>query len=191
MARKPMKSKINNIRSSERGSDTAKLFILIMFIGLGLATYIHDPILHSIPAYLFGWSIESSQTHLTTGETTAVTNNASLMQVWVYFMFPSIVIIIFSMLITIFINNRLLYVFSSILIMMNFASFDPTLVGSDSNNAMEYLIQNGGLTTFAAYALHLAILLFMITVIALYWYVIFENNPKDATKRMGEVGRLI
>jgi len=185
-----MVRKGNNTRS-ERGSDTAKMFVLIMFLGLGVATYIHDPILHSVPAYLFGWDIESFSTQLTTGETTAVTQNASLMQVWIYFMFPSLAIIALSMLVTIFLNNRLLYVVSSILIMMNFASFDPTLIGSDSNKAMDYLIQNGGLTTFAAYVLHIAILLFIIVVIALYWYVIFENNPKDANKRMGEVGRLI
>jgi hypothetical protein len=170
----------------ERGSKTVILFISVMFISLALATFLHDPLLHTAAAHLFGWNIESYESSLLTGSTTALAGlNATMWQIWFYYMFPSTMLISLAIFTSLFFNNRLIFVTANILIMLNFASLEPSLSGSDSGKALQ-ILKIFGYTT-EGFILQFSIFCLFIAFIAVYWYIIFENNPKDSVKRLKSI----
>lgn len=167
----------------------ALLFVLTFIASLGASTILHDPTLHYIPAYFFGWDLDSYSISLITGFT--VINipealQASALQLWVFFMFPSITLFVFAISISIYFMHRLAYVLSTSIIMLNFASFDFSISNSDANNAL-LTLTNSGMSETTAYAIHIILYASILISTALFFYIIFENNPKDSTSRLRHI----
>ena len=165
------------------------LFIIVTALALSVCTFFHDPLLHGLIAILNGWHIESFSTQMFTGQTTIsipATTPYTLSQAWIFFMFPALTLITLAIVFALYFKNRIMYIFSTILIMLNFASIDPGIVGTDANRAM-LVLEEFGVSHIKAYMIHMIILAMVIIVFALYQFIIYENNPSDSTKRMKRI----
>lgn len=161
--------------------------ILAGYIILIVATTFHDPILHGATALLFGWMVEGYNTGIGIGDTTALAPiGAPVFSKWVFFMLPAIIIFILVYLMTIFKPDRLVFTTGNMVLGINVFSFHPGVEGSDAFKAMGYLIQ-GGWSEAEAYLLHLFILLIAFGLWFLHYYIIGENNLKDAKSRMKNI----
>lgn len=179
-----MKSKTNQKTES---NEYIYWTIIFGFVLLALATTFHDPILHGAVALLFGFKIEDYNTGLGIGDTTALAPiGAPVFSKWVFFMLPAIIIFILVYLITIFKPDRLVFTAGNMVLGINVFSFHPGVEGSDAFKAMGYLIQ-GGWSEAEAYLLHLFILLIAFGLWFLHYYIIGENNLKDAKSRMNNI----
>lgn len=179
-----MKSKANrNLESN----DYIIWSIVIGYATVALATLLHDPILHGATALLFGFMVEDYTTGMGTGATTVLApTSAPVFSKWVFFMLPAIIIFILVYLITIFKPDRLVFTAGNMVLGINVFSFHPGVEGSDAFKAMGYLIQ-GGWSEAEAYLLHLFILLIAFGLWFLHYYIIGENNLKDAKARMKNI----
>lgn len=168
--------------------------ILIVFIGFGTFTYIHDPILHSIIGVgLNGWQFDTYSVSLGTGSTDALATPQQLASTptfnyWLFYMFPSLFIFILSFMIITFNPNRLIIVGGLIFMSLNFSSLLPNLPGSDAYNAVQVLISRGW-SEPSAYIFHYIILMIMFIIWGLYLYIGIENSPKDARSRVQNIYR--
>lgn len=167
------------------------LTILTVFIVMGTATFLHDPILHTLVAWANGWQFSSYSASIGIGSTDALVSKAQIAQTptfnyWLFFMFPSVFIFVFSFIVIVFHPDRLFMVAGNILIMLNFSSLLPTVQGSDAYKAIQFLITRG-YPEPTAYFIHYVILIIMFIVYALYLYIVIENNPKDAGIRMRNI----
>lgn len=174
-------------KKAKEGNDYKYLTIFIIFISLAFGTFLHDPILHSIVAIANGWELSEYQSGLMTGETTVIAtasqaSGASTFSFWLYFMFPSLFIYILTMIITILKQDRLLRVAGVVLLSLNLPSLNPEISGSDSYNAVQFLVTRGW-TELSAGALHYSILLGALVVYGLYLYIIIEDSNKDSRTR--------
>lgn len=171
----------------KEGKDIILYSILTMYLMIGAATMLHDPILHGATALLFGFMVEDYNTGLGIGDTTALApTGAPVFSKWVFFMLPAIIIFILVYLITIFKPNRLVFTAGNMVLGINVFSFHPGVEGSDAFKAMGYLIQ-GGWSEAGAYMLHLFILLLAFGLWFMHYYIIGENNLKDAKARMKNI----
>lgn len=163
------------------------LSILIVFITFFIGTLLHDPLLHWILIKLNGWEFASYSAAIGMGSTDALVSSTQIAKTstfgyWLFFMFPSIFIFLFSFAVILFKPDRLFIIGGNILILLNYASLLPGLNGSDANNAIKFLVTRG-YSEASAYFIHYIILIVMILIYALYNYIGTENNPKDAKSR--------
>lgn len=178
-----MKSKANHIESN----DYMYWTIIIGFLVLGVGTAFHDPILHGVVAYIFGWMVEDYNIGMGIGATTALAPTGTpVSSIWLFFMLPAIIIFIIVYYVTILKSDRFIFTAGNMLLGINVFSFHPSIDGSDAFKAMGYLIQQGW-SESGAYLLHLFILLIAFGLWFLHYYIIGENNLKDAKGRMKNI----
>ena len=167
-----MKKNVNNSKT---------FIILIVFITLGIGTYFHDPILHTIPALLFGWNVPSSFSGFTTGSTNALINpSATPLQLWIFYMLPSIAIYAVTLFLTLTHPTKLILISADILLLINLPSFDPLNKGSDSYNAMQYIT----LSSPIPFILHFLMFIIAGLILAIFLSIAIEDNVKDAKSRI-------
>lgn len=177
------------VNKKKEGNEIWIYTILIGYIIIGAGTAFHDPILHGAVALIFGFMVEGYNTGIGIGDTTALAPaGAPIFSIWLFFMLPAIIIFILVYLITIFKPNRLVFIAGNMLLGINAFSFHPGVEGSDAFKAMEYLIQHGW-SESGAHLLHLFILLMAFGLWFLHYYIIGENNIKDAKGRMVNIVR--
>lgn len=171
-------------------SDTKYYILIILLLTLSIGTFLHDPLLHGLMARLNWWSVDSYSSNLFTGQTsTLVPKSASTESIWLFFMMPSIVIIISIFIVTYIalisstFDDRFILLIGVILIGLNITSLYPGVTGSDSDNALKVLIDRG-IPEITAYLIHYAIFLVFFVLWSLYLFIAIENNPKDAKKRL-------
>ncbi len=171
-------------------SDTKYYIIIIMLITLGAGTFLHDPILHGLMAYMNGWSVESYSSNLFTGQTTSLApSNATTNSIWLFYMFPSMAIIILTFIVTYIalmsstMDDRFILIIGTILIGLNITSLYPAVEGSDSDNALKILIDRGTPEPIAVLFQYTIFIIFFI-LWCYYIYIAIENNSGDAKKRM-------
>lgn len=158
--------------------------IIIVFIGLSAGTFLHDPILHGLAATINGWSIDSYDSGWMTGSTSVIApKTAGWQPFWFYFMFPSLVIFILTLAITIIRPERFIRVGGIILISLNLPSMNPTIIGSDAYNAVNMLAKSGFSEGFA-YMMHYLLFFLILVVWGIYLYIVIENDSKDSKKRV-------
>lgn len=167
--------------------------ILVTFITLFFGTLIHDPLLHWVIIKLNGWQFASYSASVGIGSTDALVSssqvaNTSTFNYWLFFMFPSVFIFIFSFLVVVFRPNRLFIISGHILILLNFSSLLPTVPGSDAYKAIQFLVSRGW-SEPSAYAIHYMILAVMFIIYGLYFYIGTENNPEDVKLRVQNIYR--
>lgn len=162
------------------------LIILTVFLALAVGTRFHDPYLHGLIIYLNGWQIGDYTSGLTTGSTEAfysATKNISTLSVWIFYMFPAIFIYILVMFITFFKSDKIILISGIILTGLNLPSFDPSNKGSDSYEAVMFLLTRG-LNEILVFALHWIIFILIIIIWALYLDIAVENDTRDARSRI-------
>lgn len=169
------------------------LSILVMFIVLSFGTLIHDPFLHWLIIKLNGWQFASYSTSIGIGSTDALVSpsqiaNTPTFNYWLFFMFPSIFIFIFSFLVIVLKPDRFFIITGHILILLNFSSLLPSVTGSDAHKAIQFLVSRG-LSEPTAYVIQYAVLLSMLIIYGLYFYIGTENNQKDAQSRIRNIIR--
>ncbi len=175
--------KLGITRIKERSNDYIFLTVITVYTMLAIGTFFHDPILHQIPAVLFGWELGGYQNGIMIGSTTAIANaGASPLSLWIFYMFPAIAVFFTVVIVTILRQDRLVFVGGIILISLNIASLNPEIKGSDACNAAQMLITNGW-SELWAYLLHFVIFILFLLLWGLYLYVVIESNPKDAVAR--------
>ncbi len=185
MAKQPI-----NRKQKMESNDPIYWTIIIVMFGLSISTLIHDPILHGIAATINGWSIDSFDgggIFGMTGSTSVIAPaTAPWLQLWFYFMFPSLAIFILTAIIAFIKPEKSIMVGGIIVMSLNLPSLNPTIVGSDAYNAVDMLVKHGfseGLVIIAHY-----LLFFLILVLwGLYLYVVIENQPNDARKRVENI----
>lgn len=162
------------------------IIFFVLLMSFGTITFLHDPILHLLVAKMFGWEVFSWTADVITGSTTAIIpETASELQKWLFFMLPSIVLCTLATAIALFRPTRLYAIPTLIIFMFNFASFIPSINGSDSSNAMNILF-NAGYVKLAI-LLHWGIFLLTIFGFSIFLYIYLEDNKKDSMKRSDEV----
>lgn len=161
---------------------TFLIMLAIVYISFGVLTFLHDPILHCIPALLFGWDIVSWETGILTGNVIVNTINATTWELWWYYMTPPLVLCTGALTMVILYPSRFTGIPSFILFMLNIASMDFNIGGSDSNKALLALLEHG-VNPLPAHILHYALFIGVIFVFGTVFFVIFENNIKDAMYR--------
>lgn len=162
------------------------ILLAITFISFGILTFLHDPFLHSIPAWIFGWQVENWNTGVLTGQTTVSTINATMWQLWWYYMLPSVTLCSVALLSAILKPSRIVAIPSLVLFMLNLASLDPTIIHSDSYNGLRVLLEHN-YSVLGAYAIHYAFFIGSLGAFALFLYINLENKPSDSIKRRNSV----
>lgn len=160
-----------------------KMIVVLVFATLLLGTFFHDPILHSVYALFYP---STQVTSYTSGFTSGSTDVLAIPSpsLWIFFMLPSLMIYILSILFTLKYPNKYVLITSTILLFLNLFSLDPFTVGSDSYNALQ-VIGATPLNTF----IHIIILLLAILLLALFLKISVENNTKDAKSRIRGIFR--
>ncbi len=173
--------------AQKESGDNLYLTILAVIAVLALGTFIHEAFLHGIIALINGWTLDSFTYNLMTGQTVATATAAqaartSTFMFWLFFMFPGIIIYAVTFIIAIIKPERPITVAGIILLALNLASFNPQINGSDSYNAVQFLMTRGWAES-RAYIFQFLLLGAAILILSLYLYVVIENNEKDARKR--------
>lgn len=169
--------------SEEKFPRTTLLIMLaITYISFGVLTFLHDPVLHCIPALIFDWDIVSWETGILTGNVIVNTINATTWELWWYFMTPPITLCSFALLTTILYPSRFMAIPSLVLFLLNLGSLDFNIDGSDSNKALLALL-NHGVDPLYAHLLHYGIFIGSIAIFGFFLFVMFEDSIKDAMFR--------
>ena len=176
---------------------TYGVFLIIGILSLLSFTALHDPLLHGLMAVINGWTVVDFDKGIFTGFTVAeVTQeqylNTPLINVWFYYMLPPLVLFFIPPIIYFINPERIIAMFSLVLMLLNFASLSPErlLIGSDSSQGLNLLLERG-IDPLVAVSLHWGILLLaFITFFSVLW-VAFENNKKDSEKRIEDIKELI
>lgn len=176
-------------------SDTKYYILIILLLTLSIGTALHDPLLHGLMAKINGWSVDSYSSNLFTGQTSAmVPRSATTESIWLFFMAPSIIIIISIFIVTYIalisstFDDRFILLIGIILIGLNIPSLYPGITGSDSDSALKILIDRGT-PEITAYLIHYTIFLVFFVLWSLYLFIAVENNAKDAKKRFKSIIR--
>lgn len=162
------------------------LFIAITFVSFGLLTFLHDPILHAIPACIFGWNVTEWNAGILTGQTSVTSINAKMWEVWLFYMTPPLILCSLALGSAIYKPSRLIAIPALVLFMLNLASLDPEITNSDSYNGLKTLLE-GGFSITNAYLIHYGIFILSIIAFAIFLYINLENRPSDSIKRRDNV----
>lgn len=172
---------------------TYGVFLILGILSLLSFTALHDPLLHGFMAIVNGWTVVGFDKGIFTGFTIAeVTqeqyDNTPLINTWFYYMLPPLVLFFIPPIIYFTSPDRIIAMFSVVLMMLNFASLSPErlLEGSDSSQGLNLLLERG-VEPLAAVSLHWGILILaFITFFTLIW-VAFENNKEDSEERIQDI----
>lgn len=162
--------------------------ILTVFFVLGSATFIHDPILHSVAATIVGFSVEGYTTGLMVGSTDVIAPiNAAWWKYELFFMFPAIIIFVLIAIITIARPEKLIMVGGIIVGALNLPSLNPAITGSDAFNAANMMAKQGVMSEGFAMILHYLLFFVVLLVWGLFLYVAIESNSKDSRARIENI----
>ena len=163
--------------------ETLPLIMLLTFLSFATLTFLHDPILHALPALAFGWNVDSWVTGIMTGSTTvSATSDVTSIELWIFYMLPSLTLTTLSLFSVIIYPIRIVIIPALILFMLNIPSLNPFITGSDASMAVEVLIESG-ISTAGATLTHIIIFLLFIAIFAFFLYITIEDEPKDAERR--------
>lgn len=172
---------------------TYGVFLTLGILSLLSFTALHDPLLHGFMAIVNGWTVVGFDKGIFTGFTIAeVTqeqyDNTPLLNTWLYYMLPPLVLFFIPPIIYFTNPDRIIAMFSVVLMMLNFASLSPErlLEGSDSTQGMNLLLERG-VEPLLAVSFHWGILILaFVTFFTVIW-VAFENNKEDSEKRLENI----
>ncbi len=165
--------------------------IILVLLTLAVGTGFHDPVLHSVVAYAFGWQIGEVHSGLLTGSTEALITASSMsdistLSLFIFYMFPATFIFTLVYLLTIRSTSRFFLIIGTLLIALNIASFSPSIKGSDANSALNLLILREYSPT-ASYFFMYGIFIMALIFYSIYIYIAIENDKKDARRRLNYV----
>jgi hypothetical protein len=157
------------------------ILVLLAFFG----TRLHE-FLHQIVAFLFGWSSSVTTTLLTGSTSVEVLSSTppSLLQLWIFYLFPSTFLFISILLLTITHPNRFIQAMGIVIIGLNISSFSIEIPSSDASLSLQSLINSGAVSPFIATLLHWVIFALALLIYILYIYIVNDNNSNDVKKRL-------
>lgn len=163
--------------------ETFYVVILLTFLSFATLTFLHDPILHALPALIFGWNVDSWVTGIMVGSTTvSATNEITSTELWIFYMLPSLTLTTLSLFSVMMYPIRMVIIPALVLFTFNIPSLNPFLVGSDASMAVEVLIESG-IPTANATICHILIFLLFIAIFAFFLFITIEDEPEDAERR--------
>ena len=172
---------------------TYVIFLILGMLSILSFTALHDPLLHGFMAVVNGWSVIGWDKGILTGFTIAevtVEQYAAtpLWGKWFYYMLPSLVLFFIPPIIYFIEPERLIAMFSVVLMLLNIASLSPErlLEGSDSAQGLQILLEEG-VNPLIAVSLHWGIfILAMVTLFTVLW-VAFDEDKEDAEERVDDL----
>ena len=166
---------------------TFPIVLMITFLSFATLTFLHDPILHALPALAFGWNVESWVTGIMTGSTTvSATGDVTSIELWIFYMLPSIVLTLSSIIAVMIYPVRTIILPALVLFMFNLPSLNPFIAGSDAAAAVQVLIDSG-ISTASATMYHTLLFFTFLGLFSFFLYITMEDEPKDAERRTMEV----
>lgn len=172
---------------------TYGIFLIFGILSILSFTALHDPLLHGFMAIVNGWTVVGWDKGILTGFTIAEVTaeqyaNTPLWGKWFYYMLPPLVLFFLPPLIFFINPDKIIALFATILMFLNFASLSPErlLEGSDSNQGMLVLLESG-VDPLLATILHWGIfILAIVTLITVFW-VAYEDDKEDSEERIEEL----
>lgn len=172
---------------------TYGVFLILGTLSILSFTALHDPLLHGFMAVVNGWTVVGWDKGILTGftiaEVTAEQYAATpLWGKWFYYMFPPLVLFFLPPLIFFINPDKIIALFATVLMFLNFASLSPErlLEGSDSTQGMRVLLEEG-VDPLIAVTLHWGIFfLGLVTLITLLW-VAYEDDKEDSERRVEDL----
>ena len=172
---------------------TYGVFLILGILSILSFTALHDPLLHGFMAIVNGWTVIGWDKGILTGFTIAEVTveqyaNTPLWGKWFYYMLPPLVLFFVPPIIYFINPERIIAMFSVVLMLLNLASLSPErlLEGSDSTQGMQVLLEEG-VNPLIAVSLHWGIfILAMITLFTVLW-VAFEDDKEDSEERVEEL----
>ena len=169
---------------------TYGVFIILGILSILSFTALHDPLLHGFMAVVNGWTVIGWDKGILTGFTIAEVTveqyaNTPLWGKWFYYMLPPLVLFFIPPIIYFIEPERIIAMFSVVLMFLNFASLSPErlLEGSDSTQGLQVLLEEG-VNPLIAVSLHWGIfILAMVTFFTVIW-VAFDEDKGDAEERV-------
>lgn len=172
---------------------TYGVFLILGILSLLSFTALHDPLLHGFMAVVNGWTVVDFDKGIFTGFTVAeVTQeqyeNTPLFNTWFYYMLPPLALFFLPAIIYFSNPERLIAMFSVVLMLLNFASLSPErlLVGSDSSQGLNLLLERG-INPLIAVSFHWGILILAFVTFFTVLWVAFENNKEDSEQRIEDI----
>ena len=172
---------------------TYGVFLILGILSMLSFTALHDPLLHGFMAVVNGWTVVGWDKGILTGftiaEVTAEQYAATpLWGKWLYYMLPPLVLFFIPPIIYFTEPERIIAMFSVVLMLLNIASLSPErlLEGSDSTQGMQVLLEEG-VNPLIAVSLHWGIfILAFVTFFTVLW-VAFEDDKEDSEERIEEL----
>ena len=165
-------------------------FLIIVILGIFSLTILHDPLLHGVIAKSYGWEVSDWEKGILSGFTNATVSTieyeqTSTAKIWFYFMGPPLILFFIPFLLLLSNPNRYLAIVVILLMFLNFASLSPEamLPGSDSSQAMNVLMERG-VSPLISMIIHWGIFIIAIVSLGTAFYVMFENDQRDAEGRV-------
>ena len=129
---------------------TYGVFLILGILSMLSFTALHDPLLHGFMAVVNGWTVVGWDKGILTGftiaEVTAEQYAATpLWGKWLYYMLPPLVLFFIPPIIYFTEPERIIAMFSVVLMLLNIASLSPErlLEGSDSAQGLQILLEEG------------------------------------------------
>jgi len=172
---------------------TYGIFLILGVLSLLSFTALHDPLLHGFMAYVNGWEVVGWDKGILSGFTVAEVTSEQyaatpLWGKWFYYMLPPLVLF-FVPPVIFFINpDRIIALFTTVLMFLNFASLSPErlLEGSDSSQGMQVLLASG-VNPLIAITLHWAIFFLGIATLFTVLWVAYEDDKEDSEERVEDL----
>ena len=172
---------------------TYGVFLILGMLSILSFTALHDPLLHGFMAVVNGWTVIGWDKGILTGFTIAEVTveqyaNTPMWGKWFYYMLPSLVLFFIPPIIYFIEPERIIAMFSVVLMLLNIASLSPErlLTSSDSAQGLQVLLEEG-VNPLIAFSLHWGIfILALVTLFTVLW-VAFEDDKEDSEKRIEEL----
>ena len=172
---------------------TYGVFLIIGILSLLSFTALHDPLLHGFMAAVNGWTVVDFDKGIFTGFTVAEVTQEQyektpLINTWFYYMLPPLVLFYIPPIIYFLNPDRIIAMFSVVLMILNFASLSPErlLPGSDSSQGLNLLLERG-IDPLIANSLHWGILLLAFVTFFTVLWIAFDNNKEDSEERIEDI----
>lgn len=156
--------------------------VVLTLISMITLTFFHDPILHSFPALLFGWSVKAWHTGIMTGWTNVETVDPTTIELWIFYMLPAMILTSIALVCAFVKPIRKITVPASILFLLNMASLNPTIGGSDSYKALQVLI-DGGMNPALANIIQYGIFILFIVGLGTFLFIVSEDDEPESQRR--------
>lgn len=172
---------------------TYGVFLILGILSMLSFTALHDPLLHGFMAWVNGWTVVGWDKGILTGftiaEVTAEQYAATpLWGKWFYYMLPPLVLFFLPPVIYFIEPERIIAMFSVVLMLLNIASLSPErlLEGSDSTQGLQVLLEEG-VNPLIAVSLHWGIFILAFVAFFTVLWVAFEDDKEDSEERIEEL----